>query len=46
MSQVEVQKAEKLKITLQTASLGLAAIGAATAVANPLTAVIAGVGVI
>ena len=49
MSQVEVQKAEKLKITLQTASLGLAAIGAVTAVANPLTAdsaVITGVSVI
>ncbi len=37
MSQVEVQK---------TASLGLAAIGAATAVANPLTTVITGVCVI
>ncbi len=36
----------RLKITLQTTSLGLAAVGSATAVANPLTAVITGVGVI
>ncbi len=35
-----------LKITLQTASLGLAAVGATTALANPLTTVITGVGVI
>ena len=35
-----------LKITLQTASLGLAAVGTANAVANPLRAVITWVGVI
>ncbi len=40
------KRQRRLKITLQTASLRLAAVGAATAVANPLTAVIAGVGVI
>ncbi len=38
---------KRLKITtLQVTSLGLAAVGAATAVANPLTAVVTGVGVI
>ncbi len=37
---------KRLKITLQTASLGLSAISTATAVANPLTAVITGVSVI
>ncbi len=40
------KRQRRLKITLQTASLGLVGIGAATAVANPLTAVITGVGVI
>ena len=40
------KRQRRLKITLQTASLGLAAIGAATAIANPLTTVITGAGFI
>ena len=40
------KRQRRLKITLQIASLGIVAIGAATAVANPLTSVITGVGVI
>ncbi len=38
------KRQRRLKITLQITSLGLAAIGAASAVANPLTTIITGVG--
>ncbi len=42
----DYKRQRRLKITLQITSLGLAAVGAATAAANPLTTVIIGVGVI
>ena len=40
------KKQRRLKMTLQITSLGHAAISAATTVANPLTTIITGVGVI